>query len=199
MTDTQTFQLHTARLLLKDLTVDDAEALFAYRHLPEVTKFQGWMPTAVSDAVTFIKEDICHVMNQPDTWFQLGIFIFPDKTLIGDVGIHFFPEVFKEAQKPEPTGIVEVGITVSPAHQGKGYASEAILRILEFLFEELHKNKVIASVDPENKKSMALMKKAGFRLDGIYPKAVLFRGEWTDDAVFEMTANQWLNQTKHSL
>lgn len=200
MTEHLTVQLETPRLLLKDLTVDDAKALFAYRSLPEVIEFQGWTPTQISDAVHFIEQDICHILNQPDTWVQLGIFQKSndnngDKTLIGDVGIHFLPDETKETQKPTSTDNVEIGITIAPAFQGKGYATETVQYVLDFLFDELHKRKVIASVDPNNLKSMTLMKHVGFRLDGIFPKSVFFRGEWTDDAAFSITLEQW---RKHS-
>lgn len=216
MTDHLTFQLDTPRLLLKDLTIDDAEALFTYRSLPQVTEFQGWSPTQISDAVKFIEQDICHVLNQPDTWVQLGIFFKvcdkgsndeigdfaknvgdchnDDKTLIGDVGIHFLPEVNDESKASDSVLTVEIGITIDPSYQGKGYASEAVRRVLDYLFEDLHKDKVIASVDPKNRKSMALMKNVGFQLDGIFPKSVFFRGEWADDAAFSITLEQWRNR-----
>jgi RimJ/RimL family protein N-acetyltransferase len=181
--------LQTSRLSLKDLTIDDAAALFRYRSLPEVTRFQGFSPASEEEAVRFIKEDICHVLGQPDTWFQLGIFLREDNTLVGDLGIHFLPG--------EST--VEIGVTVAPGFQGRGLATEAVGCVMDFLFVTLHKSKVVASVDPENLKSMALMKGIGFRLEGIYEKAVLFRGEWADDAVFEMTAEEWQTRAKHNL
>lgn len=189
MSSSQAVQLHTKRLMLKDLTAQDAEALFAYRSLPEVTKFQGWTPTTVNDAVDFVTNGICHDLDQPDTWFQLGIFLQGEGLLIGDAGLHFLPESRDAASLP--TDVVEIGITIAPASQGNGYAVEAVLRILGFLFEELKKNKVIASVDPANNKSMSLMKRVGFQLEDIYPKSVFFRGEWADDAVFSFTSEQW--------
>jgi RimJ/RimL family protein N-acetyltransferase len=169
----QSLQLHTDRLLLKDLSIDEAEAIFAYRSMPQVLEFQGWTPTQVSDAVKFIEQDICHVLDCPDTWFQFGIFLKEDgnevKTLIGDLGVHFLPAASAADQKPGPFDTAEIGITISPDYQGKGYASEAVRCILNFLFKELNKKRVIASVDPANIKSMALMKQVGFQLDGIFP------------------------------
>lgn len=189
MAETITYQLQTKRLLLHRLTVPDADALFQYRSLPEVTRFQGFAPTSVEDAVRFIEEDICHEMNQPDTWFQLGIFLDEEKLLIGDLGIHFLPE----------ESVAEIGVTIAPGFQSKGFAKEAVRGVLNFLFDVLHKSKVVASVDPENIRSMALMAGIGFQLEGINKNTVFFRGAWTDDAVFEMTAKQWHNQSKPSL
>ena len=205
MPGSKAVQLHTKRLLLKDLTTHDAEALLAYRSLPEVTEFQGWKPNTVNDALDFVTNGICHHLDQPDTWFQLGIFLESDLSLIGDAGLHFLPLGWDTAsgkgngQKddeektaaPLPTDTVEIGITIAPAHQGKGYASEAVRCVLRFLFEELNKNKVVASVDPANHKSMSLMRRVGFQLEGIYPKSVFFQGEWADDAAFSLTVEQW--------
>jgi RimJ/RimL family protein N-acetyltransferase len=185
--ENMTYQLQTQRLRLKGLTVSDAEALFRYRSLPEVTQFQSWAPTSIEEAIQFIEEDTCHVMDQPDSWFQLGIFLNENQTMIGDLGIHFLAE----------GSTVEIGVTVAPAYQGRGFAAEAVLRVVEFLFDTLHKNKVVASVDPGNIKSMKLMKRVGFRLEGIYKNTVLFRGEWTDDAVYTLSREEWQNLTQN--
>jgi RimJ/RimL family protein N-acetyltransferase len=173
--------LYSERLMLKDLTVADAEAFFQYRSLPEITRFQGFAPVSVEDALGFIEKDICHEMDQPDTWFQFGIFHREEQTLIGDLGIHFLAE----------ENTAEIGITIAPQFQGRGFASEAVGCVIDFLFETLHKDKIIASVDPKNHKSMALMRQVGFQLRGIYPNAFLLKGEWADDAVFEITPQQW--------
>lgn len=180
--------MQTPRLLLRGLEPADAQALFKYRSLPEIMRFQGFSPENVSDAIRFITEDICHEMDQPDSWYQLGVFLRENSTMVGDLGLHFLPE----------SDDVEVGVTIAPEFQGRGIATEAVGCALDFLFNTLRKNKVVASVDPKNHKSMALMAGIGFQLVGIYKQTVLFRGDWTDDAVFEMTANQWLNQSKHS-
>lgn len=188
------FSIQTPRLLLKELTVTDAEPLFRYRSLPEVMQFQGWAPSSVADAIRFVEEEISHVLNQPDTWFQLGIFRSEEETLIGDMGIHFLTEESNNASghtNDELSEVVEIGITIAPGFQGNGFATEAIRSMLDFLFGTLHKTKVVASVDPDNQKSMALLEGLGFRLEGIYKNAVLFRGAWVDDAVFEMTDKKW--------
>lgn len=184
VTETNPLNLQTPRLLLKGLTTADAEALFAYRSLPEITRFQGWAPISVDEAVRFVEQDICHEINQPDTWFQIGIFLRENQTMIGDMGLHFL--IGEQANNS-----VEIGITVAPGFQGRGFASEAVRGMLDFLFDTLQKKNVVASVDPQNESSMALMRRVGFQLEGIYKNSVLFRGEWADDAVFQMSRQQW--------
>jgi RimJ/RimL family protein N-acetyltransferase len=177
--------LQTERTQLRALDSSDADALFGYRSLPEITRFQGWAPVTADEAKDFIDTQICHTLDQPGTWFQMGIFSLETKTLIGDVGLHFLEE---------EKDTVEIGITLAPLLQGNGFAQEVIQAVLSFLFETLHKNKIIASVDPDNLKSINLMERTGFRLEGIYQKAFLFRGEWVDDAVFILNRENWQNQ-----
>ncbi|NPV69255.1 MAG: GNAT family N-acetyltransferase [Firmicutes bacterium] len=53
-------------------------------------------------------------------------------TLIGDCGIRF------------PAGDdsqVEIGFTIAPAHQGHGYATEAVRAVLRYLFTTLRKHR----------------------------------------------------------
>lgn len=191
--------IKSKRLLLKDLTVAEAEAVFQYRSLPQVTIFQGWAPISVAEVTRFIEEDICHTLNQPDTWFQLGIFMREGQALIGDLGIHFLYDDHQSDPSHGTRGqgsVVEIGITIAPQFQGKGFATEAVGCGLDFLFDQLNISKVVASVDPKNQKSMALMENIGFHLKGIHKNAVLFREEWTDDAVFEMTPQNWRNPMK---
>jgi RimJ/RimL family protein N-acetyltransferase len=202
VSETKPFSLQTPRLLLKGLTVAEAKALFEYRSLPEITHFQGWAPTSVEEAVRFVEAEISHVMDQPDTWFQMGIFLADQQILIGDLGLHFIAGELDSSSADSTENantIVEIGITLAPAFQGRGFAAEAIRHVLAFLFGTLHKSRIIASVDPKNLSSMALMSKLGFQLEEVTRNSVLIRGEWTDDAVFAMTYKQWRNQPNPTL
>jgi RimJ/RimL family protein N-acetyltransferase len=156
------------------------------------------MPLETEDAVRFVDEEICHVMDTPDTWFQMGIFLRDGQILIGDMGLHFLGTGDNGEESESPSDTVEIGITIAPDFQGRGFAAEAVDYGLTYLFETLGKEKVVASVDPLNEKSMELMKRIGFHLEGIHKDAYLFRGRWTDDAVFSMTRKQWKKTPKPS-
>lgn len=193
MAETTKFGLETPRLQLRALTIADAEGLFQYRSLPEVRCFQGWAPETVEEAFRFVVEDICHIMNQPDTWFQCGIFLRGNEVLVGDLGMHFLDGTISSGGNAtvEPAGVVEIGITLAPQFQGNGFAAEAVRAALDFIFGTLQKQRVIASVDPENKKSMALMQRVGFHLEGVYKNSFLFHGRMVDDAIFSVTHQKW--------
>ena len=57
----------------------------------------------------------------------------------------------------------EIGATLAAEHQGKGYAREALERLLEHLFEDLGLHRVRASADVENHAAWHLMVQLGLR------------------------------------
>src|SRR5512140_2496447 len=109
-------ELHTPRLILRQLTVLDAAAVAAYRSLPEVARYQGWNLVSEANvaALALAQEDLAP--DTPGTWYQLVLTLRANGAVIGDLGLHFLAE---------PPATVELGITLSPEAQGQGYAAEA--------------------------------------------------------------------------
>lgn len=73
--------------------------------------------------------------------------------LVGDLGIHFFDSENKQ---------VEIGCTMNKSFQNKGYATESMKSIIDFLFKELNKHRIITSIDPDNKTLSDLSKELDF-------------------------------------
>ncbi len=179
-------KITTNRLNLTQLNAQDAETLFAYRSLPEVHQYQNWVPKDQSEVLQFIKSNATNKYNMPG-WYQLAIRLKNNSELIGDVGLHFLEEAPQQ---------VELGITISPTHQGSGYAKETIRALLDHLFCELKKHRVIGSVDPRNKASIALLESLGFRKEAHFQKSLWFKGEWVDDLIFAILKEEWSSSPK---
>jgi RimJ/RimL family protein N-acetyltransferase len=174
-------QIDTDRLVLTRLRTSDAEALFAYRSLPEVARYQGWAPVVVEDATDFIRSMERVEFDSPGTWFQFGIRARKSGDLVGDLGVHFLDDGEQ----------VEIGFTMSPEWQGRGLATEAVTGLLDHLFRTLHKHRVCASVDPRNAPSLRLLRRIGMRLEGHFAQSVPVGGEWTDDLAAAVLASEW--------
>ncbi len=171
----------TGRLVLTPLSVADADALFAYRSLPEVRRYQTWEPARLQDAVDFIESLQSTAFDSPGTWFQLGVRSRESGRLIGDLGVHFL----------EDGGQVEIGFTLAPAAQGRGLGAEAVVGLLDCLFGSLRKHRVFASVDPRNEPSLRLLRRVGMRQEAHLRQSIRFKGEWADDIVFAILASEW--------
>ena len=174
-------EIATDRLLLTPLTDGDAEALFAYRSHPEVSRYQHWEPTCPADAIEFIQGLRDVEFDTPGTWFQFGIRLRESGTLVGDLGVH----VLEDAAQ------AEIGFSLSPVLQGRGLATEAVIGLLDYLFGHLGKHRVIASVDPRNEPSLRLLRRVGMRQEAHFIQSLLFKGEWADDIVLAILRSEW--------
>lgn len=176
--------LETERLLIRDLTLDDKQAVFNYRSDAEANKFQSWIPETLEDVEQFIERNNKE-FNQPESWYQVLITEKDSKAVIGDIGIHFFGSENLQA---------ELGITLNKDFQGRGYASEALKGVINFLFGDLKKHRIMASVDPENIDSLKLMERIGFRKEGHFVKSLFWKNNWTDDVIYALLREEWIKE-----
>jgi RimJ/RimL family protein N-acetyltransferase len=170
----------TERLHLRILGENDSTDFFGYRSLPEVGRYQGWRPVTLHEIEGFIASNLQIIPNTPGTWLQLAVCL-REGQLIGDVGIHFL----------ENAAQVEIGYTLSPVFQGKGYAVEAVRAVMDYLFHDLHKHRITASVDPENLKSIKLLEKLGMRKEAHFVCSFRLGDTWCDDCIYAILENEW--------
>jgi RimJ/RimL family protein N-acetyltransferase len=175
-------EIRTQRLKLTPLAASDAPVMFGYRSDPEVCRFQSFEPASLGDVEGFIGSLQANAFDTAGTWFQFAIRLQESGQLIGDFGTHF------SADDPLQ---VEIGLTVSPAYQGQGYGTEAVIGVLGYLFGPLKKHRVYASVDPLNESCVALLKRVGMRKEAHFLKSLWFKGDWVDDIVFGILESEW--------
>jgi ribosomal-protein-alanine N-acetyltransferase len=73
-------------------------------------------------------------------------------------------------------------------HAGKGYMSAGIELVLARAFGELGLHRLEANIQPKNKRSIALVQRAGFRLEGVSPRYLRIAGRWRDHERWAITA-----------
>lgn len=179
--------ISTERLVLRGIKILDAESIFRYRSNPQIYKFQGWKPQTLQEVREFICKNIATIPNTPDTWYQLAILVRGTNELVGDIGIHFLGSDNLQ---------VELGYTLSLEYQGKGYATEAVIGVINFLFNNLKKHRITASVDPINTKSIALLERIRMRREAYFKKSLWFNNEWADDIIYAILKDEWINENK---
>ncbi|WP_075602075.1 GNAT family N-acetyltransferase [Saccharicrinis aurantiacus] len=172
-------ELRTERLLLRPIKASDAAEIFTYRSDAETNKYQGWIPETIEDVGSFVAK-VSTEINISDTWFQFVIIDIKTSTIIGDVGIHFIDA----AQ-------AEIGCTLAKNQHGKGYASEALKAVIDYLFHTLNKHRIIASIDPLNMSSISLVERLNFRKEAHFKESLFINGEWVDDIVYAILKKEW--------
>ncbi len=176
-------ELRTKRLYIRPVETQDTKSIFNYRSDHETNKYLSLVPTSVDDISDFI-EKTSKEINKPGTWFQLVIIEHTSKKLIGDIGIHFLDNDSENKQ-------VEIGYTLDKDYRGKGYATEALREIIDYLVNKLNKHRIIASIDPTNINSIKLIERLGFRKEAHFIKSLYFHGEWVDDLIYAILHDEW--------
>ncbi|MBS2211817.1 GNAT family N-acetyltransferase [Carboxylicivirga mesophila] len=174
-------KLQTKRLIIRPIDADDATALFKYRSDKEANQYQGWIPETIADAEAFIAK-VAKQVNVPDTWFQLVLIEPATQQIIGDVGLHFFDSDNQQ---------VEIGCTIDKTFQGRGFATEALEVVVDYLFNHLSKHRIITSIDPANSSSIKLVERLGFRKEAHFVQSLLINGQWVDDLVYAVLKKDW--------
>ncbi|BAZ02972.1 putative acetyltransferase (plasmid) [Tolypothrix tenuis PCC 7101] len=165
----------TERLILRRFIDLDLERFLAYRQDPQVSRFQGWSMLSDAEAKLFINEMQTAVIGIPGEWFQIAIAHKQSNLLLGDIGMQIYAE--------NPT-IVEIGFTLSPDGQGKGYAKEAAQALIDSLFELEAINKIVGLTDMRNEPSINLLRRLGMNL--VRSQEVEFKGELCIEQTFEL-------------
>jgi len=179
--------LETPRLRLRHFT-DAGLALFmAYRNDPEVARYQGWEGISEPEARAFLQEQKEIQPGVPGHWFQIAVELKETGMLVGDCALKI--EEHDERQ-------AEIGYTLSRGYQGRGIASEAVSRVLEYAFVTLGMHRVIAMTACENVASVALLERLGLRREGHFRQSVWLKGKWEDEYLYAMLQEEW--RTMHS-
>lgn len=175
-------EIFTHRLFIRNLKLTDLSDFHIYRSNPEVTKYQWFDVMSIKQAEEFIKEQTDKKFGQAGEWVQYGIESNASKKIIGDCAIRL---------NHYDTRIAEIGITISHLEQKKGYAKEALLGILTFLFDVKKIHRIVETVDTENIASINLLKSTGFKQEGHFIENIFFKGNWGSEFQYAMLKREW--------
>ncbi len=103
-----------------------------------------------------------------------------DGTKIGSIA--HFPTADKQ---------FEIGYALVPGERGKGYCTEAIEIMVDYLFLSKDVIRIEARTDVRNMGSQKVLEKAGFTKEGVVRKHIFIRGEWRDAALFSILREEW--------
>ena len=150
--------LETKRLLLRQITLADTEDMYRLHSHPEVQKYTGEAPIASMEAM---EEAIqARVGNYAKYGYGRWATILKDSgEFIGWSGLAYLPE-FDE---------IDVGYRFLPEFWGKGLATEATNAILDYTFDTLQIQRIIAIAMKENKASIRVMEKVGMAFEKYAP------------------------------
>lgn len=165
----------TDRLLIRAFTTSDAEAIYAIHGDPVATRFMtGTLSPEASRA------NLEALIGRVDStgYGPYAVELLDTAQVIGWAGIQQLPG----------ERLIEVLFAFRADHWGRGYATESSRALLRVCFRELGLEEVVATVDPRNLASIAVLRKQGFVLDGpFHHKLCDAHGH-----LYRVTREQWL-------
>ncbi len=147
--------VETPRLIVRQLTPDDADFLFGLFNEPSfIANIGDRGIRTVEDARRFIIEvPMASYAKHGHGHFRVEL---KDGTLVGTCGLIHRDYI----------GETDIGFAYLPAYWGQGYAYEAAVAVMEFGRTQLGLPRIVAVVSPHNSPSIRLLEKLGLRHAG---------------------------------
>jgi len=87
--------------------------------------------------------------------------------------------------------LLEIGYALIPSERGKGYCTEAVKIMVDYLFLSKDIVRIQAHIDPRNTASLRVVEKIGFKKEGTIRKSFFTRGEWRDMLLYSILREEW--------
>lgn len=180
--------LYSQRLVLSPFTPDDLDLSFEMFTDPAVVKYTGGVMSEQA------------IMSSVPDWTKrggdgcIGIWTISDRKSGEKYGsAALLPMPIEEEHTvyslvipgEMPTGDIEIGYFLKRSAWGRGYATEACRRLLQFAFQETPLTEVVATFDKGNLASRNVLEKAGFTDRGT------MRCYGKDGLNFRITRDEW--------
>lgn len=171
-------QIEGERIILRPVSLDDAEDMYEYTSDEETTRFlydqhKDLEQTKKMIANYFVKEPIG----------KYAIELKENNKMIGAI----------EFRVHEWNKSGELGFTLNRHFWGNGYMTEAGKLILGLAFEVLELERVYAGHEVKNSASGEVLKRLGMTCEGILRKSEMIKGSLVDSAYYSILKGEYLN------
>lgn len=173
--------IETKRLILREIQLDDCFDMFEYARLKDFGPMAGWQPhRSVGETKSIIQ-----LFHDKKKFGQLGTFaviLKEENKMIGTLELHTYIRGYK----------AELGYSINPMYQGKGYATEASIEAIIWGFEDLGLARIECSTYTHNISSQRVCEKLRFTYEGIRKKGYqLYDGSLHDLKCYAITDDEY--------
>ena len=180
--------LETERLTLRRYLESDYDDLLKLQSNDDVTRFllyDSKTPEEVHESIEWRLADV--PMTDPTAWrdgqaFTLAVILRETAQHVGEVSLFVHNAAHRGG---------EIGFVFHPEFHGRGFAAEAATELLRLGFEVFGMHRIIGRLDARNAGSANLLKRLGMRQEAHFVRNEFLKGEWTDELVFAMLADEW--------
>lgn len=173
--------IETERLLLRKITLNDANDMFEYASNPEVSQYTMWSThTSIEDTKYFLQS--LTKMYKRRELVDWGIVHKAEKKFIGTCGFVEWSMTHSRA---------EIGYALSRRYWGEGYMSEAVNAVIEFGFREMSLNRIMGRCEVHNIASARVMEKVGMQREGILRQHLFVKDRYWDLKIYSILREEF--------
>lgn len=145
--------IETARLQMREFTLDDLDAVYAFATCEQVSKFTGDSGAVKTkqDAAAIIK-DVWMAEYERYGYGRYALIFKETQKVIGFCGVKF-------EKRLQAT---DIGYRLLPEYWGQGLASEAVAATMEYARDKLKLDRIVADAVEDNIASNKILKKLDF-------------------------------------
>jgi len=182
----------TGRLELRPLTLDDVDAIWAFRRLPEVVVHLS------HDVLTHdeVRDRIASRIERgrpgaAEPMLALALVERRTHRVVGDVMLRLEPS-HSIARTPSDQWEGTIGYALHPDLHGRGYAAEAATELLAVGFRDLGLRRITADAYADNVASNRVLRRIGMRHEStVLAKSLGKDGTWLDDNTWALLREEW--------
>lgn len=173
--------LQTQRLLLREITDEDADALFRIHSNEQHMAWFGTDPLSTPEEAKRLVATFAGWRKQPNPGTRWGLQRKEEPTLIGSCGLFAWNRGWKKCT---------LGYELAPEFTGKGLMREALASVLQWGFEQMQLNRVEAQVHENNLPSIALLEAFGFCREGRLREVAYWSNRYHDLLQYSLLARE---------
>lgn len=144
--------LTTERLTLRKLSINDQQDIFALRSDPEINKYLDRQPSkTVEDVINFINKITDNIKNNNSIYWVITL--TKTETFVGTICLFNFSNEKNSC---------EIGYELMTSFQGQGIMKEAIELVIDYVFQTLKFQNIVAFTHRNNQRSTKLLTKCNF-------------------------------------
>ena len=170
------------RLRLRELTVDDVDAVFAIYGDPETTDHLSFEPRTREQVGQIVARSIASATAEPRDEYALAIVERDTNALIG---------YGRLAMDPHQQRAATFGFALRPDAWGVGYGLETVRLLLGLGFDDLDLHRIWGARSPLNEASAKTMTAAGMVEEGTIRAHIKKAGRWRDSVVHSILDEEW--------
>jgi ribosomal-protein-alanine N-acetyltransferase len=173
--------IFTERLILRNISLEDAKDMYEYAKTPYVGPVAGWHPhKSLAETKAVINMFLAY-----QTKGSLGVYAIVLKNenkMIGTIELFNYVPNFK----------AELGYSLNPSYWGNGLVPEAAEAILSWGFEDLNLKRIEVNLFTDNYQSERVCQKLGMTYEGLIRNGYLrYDGLIFDEKKYSITDNEY--------